>query len=45
VTDYYPGETRRSPDLGPRLIQLDRALKWDVRLRRPAVPEPPAARP
>jgi hypothetical protein len=37
INDYYPGDARRTPDLAPRLIQLDRALRWDLRLQRPAV--------
>lgn len=39
VFDAYPGENRRSDDLQQRLVELDRAYKWELRRVKP---EPPA---
>jgi hypothetical protein len=31
ITDYQPGEVRRSRDVEQRLIRIDRARQWDLR--------------
>lgn len=35
VFDAYPGENRRNDDLAQRLVELDRAYKWELRRLRP----------
>jgi hypothetical protein len=37
VFDAYPGEARRNEDLSQRLVEMDRAYKWEVRRVRPPI--------